>query len=160
MLSRNVTKVWAAASRFHIHTSARACDRAQPAGNNRTAFLASKLRAMGNRGTGIGGMRPATAPKPSVSNAKPTAPRLNPHIARPSFGAAPLAKAEPGNERAARDEEIQSAVITLISLEGVVEGARPLAQVLRELDRDQFTLMVVDPQQTPPACRVFSRKLL
>ncbi|KAJ1941225.1 hypothetical protein FBU59_003561 [Linderina macrospora] len=63
-------------------------------------------------------------------------------------------------ERAARDEEIHAAVITLVSVDGVVEGARPLSQVLRELDRSQFTLVMVDPHQEPPVCRVFSRKLL
>ncbi|KAJ2481043.1 hypothetical protein IWW47_005909 [Coemansia sp. RSA 2052] len=65
-----------------------------------------------------------------------------------------------GQERAARDEEIKSAIITLISEEGVVLGAQPLAKVLHEMDRTQNTLVLVDPQQDPPACRVFSRKLI
>ncbi|KAJ2107830.1 hypothetical protein IW146_007123 [Coemansia sp. RSA 922] len=65
-----------------------------------------------------------------------------------------------GQERAARDEEIKSAIITLISEEGVVLGAHPLAKVLHEMDRAQNTLVLVDPQQDPPACRVFSRKLI
>ncbi|KAJ2826721.1 hypothetical protein GGI24_002833, partial [Coemansia furcata] len=65
-----------------------------------------------------------------------------------------------GQERAARDEEITSAIITLISEEGVVLGAQPLAKVLHEMDRTLNTLVLVDPQQDPPACRVFSRKLI
>ncbi|KAJ2490349.1 hypothetical protein IWW37_003234 [Coemansia sp. RSA 2050] len=65
-----------------------------------------------------------------------------------------------GQERAARDEEIESAIVTVISEEGVVLGAQPLAKVLHEMDRSLYTLVLVDPQQDPPACRVFSRKLI
>ncbi|KAJ1823980.1 hypothetical protein GGH91_001596 [Coemansia sp. RSA 2671] len=65
-----------------------------------------------------------------------------------------------GQERAARDEEIQSAIVTVISEEGVVLGAQPLAKVLHEMDRSLYTLVLVDPQQDPPACRMFSRKLI
>ncbi|KAJ1957660.1 hypothetical protein GGI12_004962 [Dipsacomyces acuminosporus] len=65
-----------------------------------------------------------------------------------------------GKDRLPRDEEIQSAMITLISLDGTIEGIRPLSQVLNELDREQYTLMMVNAQEQPPACRVFSRKIL
>ncbi|KAJ2468891.1 hypothetical protein GGI02_003563 [Coemansia sp. RSA 2322] len=66
-----------------------------------------------------------------------------------------------GLERAARDEEIPATLITLISEEGVVqEGTRVLAQVLGALDRTQYTLVLVDGARSPPACRVFSRKLM
>ncbi|KAJ2745452.1 mitochondrial splicing system protein [Coemansia sp. BCRC 34301] len=67
---------------------------------------------------------------------------------------------EDSQERAPRDEEIKSAMITLISSEGVVQGTQPLARVLHEMDRKQDTLVLVDGHQDPPACRIFSRKLI
>ncbi|KAJ1879796.1 hypothetical protein LPJ57_002634 [Coemansia sp. RSA 486] len=63
-------------------------------------------------------------------------------------------------ERAPRDEEIRHPMITLITLDGVVDGVHPLSHVLKTLDRKEYTLVLVDTNRSPPACRVFSRKLL
>ncbi|KAJ2724335.1 hypothetical protein GGI07_002014 [Coemansia sp. Benny D115] len=64
------------------------------------------------------------------------------------------------HERAPRDEEIKHAMITLILEDGTVDGVHPLAHVLRTMDREQNTLVLVDGSADPPSCRVFSRKLL
>ncbi|KAJ2856865.1 hypothetical protein FB639_006059 [Coemansia asiatica] len=63
-------------------------------------------------------------------------------------------------ERAPRDEEIQHPMITLITLDGVVDGVHPLSHVLNTMDRSEYTLILVDTHRSPPACRVFSKKLL
>lgn len=60
-----------------------------------------------------------------------------------------------------RDEQIKSTMITLITEDGQIDGVHRLQQVLNErMDRAQHTLVMVDPQRDPPACRIMSRKLL
>ncbi|KAJ2398533.1 hypothetical protein GGI05_000023 [Coemansia sp. RSA 2603] len=61
---------------------------------------------------------------------------------------------------ALRDDKIPHPMITLIALDGTHEGVHPLSHVLSSTDLNEYTLVLVDPQQNPPACRLFSRKLL
>ncbi|KAJ2787709.1 hypothetical protein GGI15_000480 [Coemansia interrupta] len=61
---------------------------------------------------------------------------------------------------APRDDKIPHPMITLIALDGTIDGVHPLSHVLRTTDLNEYTLVLVDSQQNPPACRLFSRKLL
>ncbi|KAJ1720640.1 hypothetical protein LPJ53_004748 [Coemansia erecta] len=61
---------------------------------------------------------------------------------------------------APRDDKIPHPMITLITLDGTIDGVHPLSHVLRTTDLNEYTLVLVDSQQNPPACRLFSRKLL
>ncbi|KAJ1858189.1 hypothetical protein GGH12_000822 [Coemansia sp. RSA 1822] len=63
-------------------------------------------------------------------------------------------------ERAPRDEEIEAPMIMLVSEDGVPQGVHPLQTVLHGLDREQFTLVMVDSNEQPPTCRIFLRKVL
>ncbi|KAI7822102.1 hypothetical protein BX661DRAFT_200517 [Kickxella alabastrina] len=63
-------------------------------------------------------------------------------------------------ERSPRDDEIVFPMITLITEDGTISGTHPLRHVLSTMDRSEHTLVLVDPQRSPPACRLFSRKLL
>ncbi|KAJ2631841.1 hypothetical protein IW137_004760, partial [Coemansia sp. RSA 1287] len=64
------------------------------------------------------------------------------------------------SERAPRDEEITAPMIMLVSEEGVPQGVHPLKTVLRGLDREQYTLVMVDSTEEPPTCRIYLRKIL
>ncbi|KAJ2772664.1 hypothetical protein IWQ56_001282, partial [Coemansia nantahalensis] len=67
---------------------------------------------------------------------------------------------EGGPQRAARDEEIQAATVALVGEDGTPLGNRPLREVLDGMDREQHTLLMVDPHQQPPVCRLFQRKIM
>ncbi|KAJ1847595.1 hypothetical protein LPJ70_001453 [Coemansia sp. RSA 2708] len=62
--------------------------------------------------------------------------------------------------RAVRDEEIDASMVSLVAEDGSAQGVQPLATVLSRLDRDQYTLVLVDAHADPPVCRVFQRSLL
>ncbi|KAJ2402908.1 hypothetical protein GGI23_000361 [Coemansia sp. RSA 2559] len=63
-------------------------------------------------------------------------------------------------ERAPRDDEITAPMISLVLEDGSVDGIHPLSRVLAKMDRKLMTLVMVNPNQDPPVCRIYSRKLL
>ncbi|KAJ1664144.1 hypothetical protein EV178_004356 [Coemansia sp. RSA 1646] len=63
-------------------------------------------------------------------------------------------------ERAPRDSEIKAPMVNLVLEDGSIDGIHPLTRVLGTMDRSLFTLVMVDPSQDPPVCRIFSRKIL
>ncbi|CAG8645148.1 2563_t:CDS:1, partial [Acaulospora morrowiae] len=56
------------------------------------------------------------------------------------------------------DEDINHAYIKFVNLEGMLEGIRPLKEVLKSFDRNEYWLVEVDSHSNPPVCKLLSKR--
>ncbi|KAL3423285.1 translation initiation factor [Phlyctema vagabunda] len=71
--------------------------------------------------------------------------------------------AAPSSERRLpRDDQIRSWSVVLVNDDGKLEDPRSKSDVLSSLDRDKYTLAVVDPGEPgmPPICKILEKKAL
>ncbi|KAJ1679259.1 hypothetical protein EV182_002414, partial [Spiromyces aspiralis] len=62
--------------------------------------------------------------------------------------------------RPARNEEITSEMVQLLSEEGVHQGVKRVADILKTMDHETHFLVQVDTNQTPPVAKLMSKHLV